>query len=293
MFTPGIAAATVETLAESFLRTKGLVQFSGVMCSEILAQGEMLAAADAVEATNKMAFFVSRTAADVEVGGKLDLLRSGNRHKSRGLFYGGSTDELALLFMAAYAGRGLSVNFSGSKTTSTMHLKDLLAVDVDTSITQALLDKCQAAGVDVYCSLEGVAKVFCSGKNKFFDQVYNQMWFIGALEIAGFNYLAKSATKIPQTEDGISGLKGAYRKVCEQAVANLYLAPGAWTSSTTFGIQEDFIGNIGQVGYYIYSAPIALQSQADREDRKAPIVQIAAKESGAVHSSIVLVNINA
>jgi len=91
----------------------------------------------------------------------------------------------------------------------------------------------------------------------------------------------------------MDGLKGAYRNVCQQAVANAYSAPGEWNSSTTFGNQADFLANIQQVGYYIYSVPISQQSQADREDRKAPIISIALKEAGAIHSSTVLVFINA
>ncbi len=91
----------------------------------------------------------------------------------------------------------------------------------------------------------------------------------------------------------MDGLKGAYRAVCEQAVTNQYSAPGKWNSSTTFGNQGDFLQNIAQRGYYIYSVPIALQSQADREDRVAPLVQIALKEAGAIQESTVIVNINA
>ena len=44
-------------------------------------------------------------------------------------------------------------------------------------------------------------------------------------KLAGFNYLAQSSTKIPQTEAGMDGLKGAYRAVCQQAVANQNPAP--------------------------------------------------------------------
>ena len=45
--------------------------------------------------------------------------------------------------------------------------------------------------------------------------------------------------------------------------------------------------NIIDKGYYIYSKPIAQQSQVDRDARKAPLIQIAGKESGAIHSSSV------
>src|SRR5690606_2514858 len=121
-----------------------------------------------------------------------------------------------------------------------------------------------AAGADTYVSFQGSPSVNCAGSNRFFDQVYNLGWFIGALEIAGFNYLKQSSTKIPQTENGVDGLKGAYRAVCEQAVTNGYCAPGTWTSPTTFGNQANLLENVEQRGYYIYSQPISQQSQADR-----------------------------
>jgi len=195
--------------------------------------------------------------------------------------------------VASYAGRALSTNFSGSNTTQTMHLKDLTSVQPDPSMTQTLLNEAIAAGADTYVSLQGVAKTFCSGENSFYDQVYNLQWFIGALKVAGFNYLATSSTKIPQTEGGMDGLKGAYRSVCEQGITNQYGAPGRWNSSTTFGVQSDFLANVAQRGYYIYSTPISQQSQVDRAARKAPLAQIAFKEAGAMHSSSVIVNINA
>lgn len=287
---------TQETAAEdlnaAIVRTADLIQYFGVMGSLIFSQAEMLAAAATIQALNKIAFFVSRTAADIDPGGMLDLLRSGGYTQSRGLYYGDTT-AAALDMMAAYVGRGLSTDFSGANTTSTMHLKDLATIQPDPSMTQTLLNKAQAAGVDVYASFQGVAKTFCSGENRFFDQVYNLQWFVGALQVAGFNFLAQSATKIPQTESGIDGLKSAYRNICEQAVTCQYSAPGEWQSATTFGKQADFLANIRQRGYYIYSIPVAQQSVTDRAARKAPLVEIALKEAGAVHSSSVIVFINA
>lgn len=282
-----------ETLAAAITRTAGLVQYFGVMATQIQSQVDMLAAGAVIQALNKIAFFVQRASGSIDPGGSLDLLRTGSLTKSRGLYYGSDNDDDALLFQAAYAGRGLSTIFSGSNTTQTMHLKDLATIQPDPTMTQTLLNKAQDAGADCYVSLQGVAKTFTSGANSYFDQVYNLGWFVGALEVAGFNYLAQSASKIPQTEQGVDGLKGAYRDICEQGVSNQYIAPGRWTSPTTFGVQADLIDNIAQRGYYIYSTPIAQQTQADRADRKAPIIQIAVKEAGAIHSSTVIVYVNA
>ena len=87
------------------------------------------------------------------------------------------------------------------------------------------------------------------------------------------------------------GLKNAYEQRCVQGVRNGLIAPGAWNDSVPFGNPEDFLRNIEERGYYIYSLPIAKQQQAEREQRIAPVVQIAIKLSGAIHSSNVIVNV--
>ena len=299
------ASAPGESWATAVTRTTGLVSYFGAMVTEVggtsgnMSSTDVQAAAATIQALNMLGFVVSNSQTDIAGGGMLDLLRSGSLTQMRGLYYGDTTTVSgiaginALLMLAAYAGRGLSTNFNGSNTTFTMHLKPLTGVQPDPTMTQTILGTALAAGADTDVNLSGIPCVFCSGLNSFFDQVYNLQWFVGALQVAGFNYLAQSATKIPQTEQGMDGLKAAYRNVCQQAVANQYLAPGSWTSSTTFGVQKDFTNNIGQVGYYIYSSPIATQASTARAARQAPLVQIACKQAGAVHSSSVIIYVNA
>lgn len=281
-----------EAVAAAITRAKGLVQFFGAIFALIFSDADIEALADVIQPLNKIAFVVSNEAASVETGGALDKLRTAKYSQTRGLFYGGLLAD-ALNYAAAYASRALSVNFNGSNTTITMHLKDLVGIQPDATIDETLLAKVKAAGADVYVSLQGTAKVLTSGANTFFDRVYNKLWFTGALQVAGFNYLAKSSTKIPQTEEAMLGFKGALRKVCQRGVDNQYLAPGEWTNPETFGVQEDFLANIRQEGFYIYSQPLAQQAQADREDRKGVLTQIAVKEAGAQHTGDVLVNVNA
>lgn len=284
-----------ETLDDAITRTAGLVQYFGVMSTQIESQTDMLAAAAVIQALTsspKIGFFVQRASGSIDPGGSLDLLRTGGFTRSRGLYKGVDNDDDALLYQAAYAGRALSTVFSGSNTTQTMHLKSLATIQPDPTITQTLLNKAVTAGADSYPSIEGVSAVYTSGENQFFDRVYNLLWFVSALQTAGFNYLRQTGTKIPQTENGMDGLKGAYRQVCEQAITNQYGAPGTWTSPVTFGNQQDLLDNVAQRGYYIYSTPLSQQSQADREDRKAPLVQLALKEAGSVQSSTVIVNVN-
>lgn len=282
-----------ETLAAAITRTVGLVQYFGVMTNSILGSASLMAAAEVIQPLDKLLFFGSRTSGDLaSPSGLFATISEADLTQSRGLYYGGSTDALCLSMVAAYAGRALSTNFDGSNTTSTMHLKDLVGVVPDPTITQTLLNQAVAAGADTYVSLQGVAKVFTSGANSFFDQVYNQLAFSGDLQVAVFNYLAESDTKVPQTEQGMSGLKSAMRAVCVQYVNNGYLAPGQWNSSTTFGDQQNFINNVSNLGFYLYSQPVAQQSQANRAARQAPLCQLAVKEAGAIQSADLIVYVN-
>jgi hypothetical protein len=186
----------------------------------------------------------------------------------------------------------MSVNFSGNNTTNTMHLKQIAGVTADEGLSSTLLAKAKIVGADCYANIAGRASVLSYGANIFFDEVFNTAWLKMAMEVAGFNVLAGTQTKLPQTEAGMDVLKGGYREVCKQAISNAMAAPGSWTSPDTFGNPEDFHRNIVEQGYYIYSQPITQQSSVDRAARKAPLVQIALKLAGAVHSSDLIVNIN-
>lgn len=292
--TPAITASQ-ETLAEAIVRTQGLVQYFGIMTdstTDQLGSAQVLAAATAVQPLNKMLFVVSASPSALGSSGIITAVQQLSDTHTRCLYYGGA-DNTPLDMLSGYAGRALSTNFLGSNTTETMHLKQLVGVLPDPTMTQTLLNQALVAGADTYVSLQGVPAVFTSGANQYFDQVYNLQWLVGALQVAGFNYLAETGTKVPQTEQGMTGLKGAYRAVLQQAVANQYLAPGSWASPDTFGNQLDFLTNVSQLGYYIYSQPVSQQNQAARVARQAPLVQIAAKEAGAIQSSDVLILVNA
>jgi len=288
----GGLAASDETVEAAIARTSNSVYYFGVLLDTVLAESPLVALTTYMQTVDKVLFYASRTAADFQPGGPLDDIRTASKTHTRTLYHYTATALDTQKFAASYAGRALSTNFTGSNTAQTMHLKSLAGINPDQTIDQTSLDAAQAAGVDVYCSVAGVPCLFTSGANAFFDQVYNQLWFKFALQTAGFNYLRQTSTKIPQTEEGMEGLKAVLRKVCAQGVNNGFIGRGSWTSSTVFGKPADLIRNVADYGYYVYSLPVADQAQADREDRKAPLVQIAIKEQGAIHSASIVVNVN-
>lgn len=238
---------------------------------------------------DKILFLPSVSTADI--AGAFTTIKTASDYATRCLYYGGTAAQ-ANAFAAAYASRLLSVNFTGSNTAITMNLKNLTSVTPDETVTETIYNNLATAGVDAYVDYAGVSAVVSNGANKFTDEVYNLVWFVSALKVAGFNALAQVGNKIPQTEAGMSVLRGVYKSICQQAVNNGYIAPGTWTSPEWFGNQADFASNITQYGYYIYSAPVSLQSVVDRAARKAPLVQIAIKEAGACHTSNVVIDVN-
>lgn len=293
MTSPGGALETVQAAHD---RMKQLVQYCGIITNVTLSGPQLTAMAVSVQATNHRFIYATPAAADILVTtGKLwQLMNTGDTHTRALSYIGSGSQDDANNFAAAYASRAMSVDFSGSRTVNSIHLKFLNLVDPDAGMNPTYYTQAQAAGVDVYASMGGLPRVLSSGKNGgFFDSLYNLSWLYGSLQVAGVNALAGTTTKFAQTEEGVDALNSAYAQVLEQAVNNGYCAPGTWTNPDTFGRQADFLRNIQERGWYMYSNPVASQSPADRAARAAPLLQIALKESGAIHSSNVLVNINA
>lgn len=279
----------VERVKDAVIRTNGAVEYFGICLNEKQTDANLTELAATIQTMDKLLFVGSNLSGDI-AGIFKTITDSGYTH-TRCMYYSIAEND-ALDFAAGYASRGLSVNYSGSLTAGTMHMKAIVGLVADSGLNQTTLDSCKNNGIDIYGDF-GVPKVFTSGANGFFDFVYMSLAFKLQLTIAGFNALATTNTKLPQTEQGMNALKGAYRDVCVQFVNNGSFAPGAWNSPTTFGNPEDHIRNIAEVGYYVYSVPIAQQSQADRSARIAPLVQIAGKSSGAIHKSDVTVFIEA
>lgn len=290
--------AVTETMTAAITRMAGELYFEGILTTRNLTNEDASAVSTLVQSMKNRIFPLP--AADVTAvaqGGLFSQVASNTNTKCLLYLRGDTTEEAQLnsrLFAAAYLSRGLAVNYSGSDTTITMNLKDLIGIEADTNISETILNQCVNVGADCFPSIEGLAKVVSNRQGgMYFDQVANQIWFLNAIQRAVFNTLATTQTKIPQTEAGLEKMAKAIRGVCSQGVTNGFIAPGTWNSPDTFGNYEDFMRNIEEFGYYIYHQPVVEQTQNEREQRKAPLFQIAVKEAGAVHSANILIYIEA
>lgn len=280
------ADASGETLSEAIARTLGKVAYTGVMCAKYMSDDEV-SGASAIVSSNDLIFVNVWYSAD-DILGSCYTIQQATQNKTRCLVYTNGFEE-AKLMMAAYVGRAFSVNFEGTDVSQTMNLKTLVNVSPDLNISQTDYHNAETAGVDLYISYEGDPAVVSNGANGYFDVVYENMALKFYAQVGLYNALKVTGTKLPQTEAGVSVLKNALGNVFRQFVRNGVIAPGKWNSPQTFGDPETFRANISNQGWYVYSIPVAEQSQSDRESRVAPYIQGACKRAGAIHEADVLI----
>lgn len=286
----------VESLSDALNRVKAQIYFGGWMTNKKAEAEEVIAAAQLNETLESIYLLGSGDSADFTAEtGLFDKVSKLSLSRTKLLYYGDSTENLDNMrgFVAAYAGRGFSVNFAAQNSTITMNLKDLVGVSPDSTVTEAIYQNAEQLGVDMYVAYNGLPKIVSNGNPLYFDDIYNRLWFELTMRVELFNALATTSTKIPQTETGMNNLKSAARAVCQRGVYNGFMAPGTWNGTDTFGDQDDFYRNIEDFGFYVYSAPVSQQSQSERETRVAPVVQVACKQAGAIHKMNLIINFEA
>ena len=276
-----------ETIGAAVQRTSGLVGYAQILTNLNLEDSAVQAAATALAAGDYL-FYVHFSSLS-DIAGIITTIQQASLKKTRCLLYTNGGQAAANLYKAAYVGRGDSTDFTGSNTTATMNLKSLIGIIPDNGISQSVYATLNAAGADVYVSYAGVPSVYSTGGNDYFDNQYGNLALKFALQTAAFNYLRQTNTKVPQTEPGMTGFKAALIVVMQQFVTNGEFAPGQWNSAEKFGDPQIFVQNILQNGYYVYSQPVAQQAQTQREQRIAPLIQIAAKRAGAIQSANIIV----
>lgn len=280
--------ASGDTLSDAVGAALEQVYFGKVLSTQYVDDNTYLANSTAIQAKDVVYFEAMNSLKDMAETGA--AIKAAGNGKTRTLAYSVSA-ESAKIATATYATIASGVNYNGADTAMTMNLKTLTGIVGDSGLSDSYVLSAKTNGVDIYGNTGGLSCVYSNDNNGYTDEVCADLWLKKALEVAGFNYLRQTSTKIPQTEEGMTGLKNAYLQICEKAVRNGNIAAGTWNGAIPFGDPADFARNIEEKGYYIYSIPVAQQSQTDREARKAPVVQIALKRSGAFHFSDVIVNI--
>ncbi|EGT4310399.1 DUF3383 domain-containing protein [Cronobacter sakazakii] len=285
-------AGAVETLLQAVNACLQYTNWYGLAIADNadLVEADVISVAAAIEASS-LSRILAVTTADVNVlvSGNTDNI--GYKLKAAGYArtfwqYSSSSKYAAI---SAF-GRAFTVNFTGNNTTITLKFKTEPGVTYET-LTTAQASAIDAINGNVYVYYANDTAIIQQGvmaNGDFFDERHGLDWLQNYVQTNLFNLLYTSTTKIPQTEAGITRLLTNVEQSLDQAVSNGLVAPGVWNG-----------GDIGQIssgdtltkGYYVYAQPLATQAQADREARKAPLIQAAIKLAGAVHYADVQINV--
>lgn len=188
-------------------------------------------------------------------------------------------------------GRGASVDFAQPNSTLTLMFKQEPGVGPE-DLTQNQASVLQDKRCNVFAAYVNDTMILQYGVmsgSAFIDEIWGLDWLQNAVQTAVYNVLYTSPTKIPQTDAGANQLTNAIGQVLNQAVSNGLVAPGVWNAAGFGQLSE---GQYLKAGYYIYAQPMALQSQSDREARKAPPITVAVKLAGAIQSVNVVIDVN-
>lgn len=193
--------------------------------------------------------------------------------------------------VASLFGRAFTVNFSGNNTTITLKFKRQPGITAET-LSQTDANTLQGKNANVFVNYNNDTAivqegVMCNGD--FIDERHGLDWLQNYVQNNLYNLLFTSTSKIPQTDGGVTRLLTNVEQSLAKGVDNGLIAPGVWNGGP-LGILQS--GETLTKGYYTYASPIAEQSQAEREKRRAPVIQCAIKLAGAVHYADVIINVN-
>lgn len=192
--------------------------------------------------------------------------------------------------VASEFGRVLTTNFLANNTCITLMYKQEPGV-LPEYLTPSQAAALNANNYNYFAEFNNNTAIIVNGtvaNGNYIDTIIGTDWLANYIQTNLYNLLYQTPTKIPQTDPGVHILVNNIEASCAQGVTNGLLAPGIWTA-TGFGTLNQ--GDLLSKGFYVYAPPVASQSPSARSARQSPVIQVAAKLAGAVHTVDVLVNV--
>lgn len=193
--------------------------------------------------------------------------------------------------ICSYLSRILTTRWTGQNTAITLMYKREPGVAVEPLSTQQA-DTLRDKSCNVYAGVANGAHVVqygTSASGEYTDTIIGADALALDVQAGLFNTLYTTNTKIPQTDFGVGILLNNATAVCSRYVGNGFLAPGVWNAPGFGNISQ---GDVLPLGYYVWAPTIALQDPVERAARKSPLIQVAAKCAGAIHTADVLIYVN-
>ncbi|EIP4525566.1 DUF3383 domain-containing protein [Salmonella enterica] len=285
-------AGAAENLMDAVNAVMGYTNWYGlgIADKEDIADDDWLKVAAAVEASGVSRILAITTSdpatVDATSTGDLAYKLKAAKYGRTFVQYSSSSKYAAL---SAF-GRAFTVNFNGSNTTITLKFKQEPGITYETLTTDqaAALD---AKNCNVFVYYQNDTAILQQGvmsSGDFFDERHGLDWLQNYVQTNLYNLLYTSTTKVPQTDAGVTRLLSNVEQSMDQSVTNGLVAAGVWNGGPIGQLDS---GDTLTKGYYVYAQPLSEQAQADREARKAPVIQVACKLAGAVHFADVQINV--
>ncbi len=285
-------AGAAEKLMDAVNAVMGYTNWYGlgIADKEDIADDDWLKVAAAVEASGVSRILAITTSdpatVDATSTGDLAYKLKAAKYGRTFVQYSSSSKYAAL---SAF-GRAFTVNFNGSNITITLKFKQEPGITYETLTTDqaAALD---AKNCNVFVYYQNDTAILQQGimsSGDFFDERHGLDWLQNYVQTNLYNLLYTSTTKVPQTDAGVTRLLSNVEQSMDQSVTNGLVAAGVWNGGPIGQLDS---GDTLTKGYYVYAQPISEQAQADREARKAPVIQVACKLAGAVHFADVQINV--
>lgn len=285
-------AGAVETLLQAVNASLQYTNWYGLAIADSadLVEADVISVAAAIEASS-LSRILAVTTDDVNVlvAGNTDNIGYKLKAAGYGRTFWQYSSSSKYAAISAF-GRAFTVNFTGNNTTITLKFK------TEPGVTYETLTTAQAAAIDAingnvyvyYANDTAIIQQGVMANGDFFDERHGLDWLQNYVQTNLYNLLYTSATKIPQTDAGVTRLMTNVEASLDQAVNNGLVAPGVWNGGPIGQIQS---GDTLTKGYYVYADAVSSQAQSDREARKSPVIQVAIKLAGAIHYGDVQINV--
>lgn len=285
-------AGAVETLLQAVNASLQYTNWYGLAIADSadLVEADVISVAAAIEASS-LSRILAVTTDDVNVlvAGNTDNIGYKLKAAGYGRTFWQCSSSSKYAAISAF-GRAFTVNFTGNNTTITLKFK------TEPGVTYETLTTAQAAAIDAingnvyvyYANDTAIIQQGVMANGDFFDERHGLDWLQNYVQTNLYNLLYTSATKIPQTDAGVTRLMTSVEASLDQAVNNGLVAPGVWNGGQIGQIES---GDTLTKGYYVYADAVANQAQSDREARKSPVIQAALKLAGAIHYGDVQINV--
>ena len=269
----------IEAMARIDNNEQSAVNYINVFTDLRMEDDKVKETSDSIQAMERQFFYGIASKFDLDNTAD-DIRLAGNTNTA--LYYDNQNLDNLHKFVSGAVSRHASVNFNGVETANTLGLKVIRTV-LSSDFDPTLSNNVEAKGVHRNVSFGARTGIIQSGASEFPDIIRNNFALGFEARVALFNVLGTTITAVRQTQEGVDELEAALTEVFEKFVTNGVIGKGLEWNGDIFGNDDEaFRSSIRTNGYFIFTQPISEQSQVEREQRKAPLIQAAYKLAGSI-----------